>query len=49
VHDENAFALGGVAPHAGLFSTAPDLARFVQMLVWKGIYGHHRLIYRQTV
>ena len=24
VHDENAFALGGVAPHAGLFSTAGD-------------------------
>src|SRR5206468_2414260 len=27
VHDENAAALGGVAPHAGLFSTASDLAR----------------------
>ncbi len=33
VHDENAAALGGVAPHAGLFSTAPDLARFAQMLL----------------
>lgn len=33
VHDENAFALGGVAPHAGLFGTAPDLARFAQMLL----------------
>ena len=28
VHDENAFALGGIAPHAGLFGTAADLARF---------------------
>ena len=28
VHDENAFALGGVAGHAGLFSSARDLARF---------------------
>ncbi|MFV1987137.1 MAG: glycoside hydrolase family 3 N-terminal domain-containing protein [Gemmatimonadota bacterium] len=28
VHDENAFALGGVAGHAGLFSNARDLARF---------------------
>ncbi len=28
VHDENAFALGGVAGHAGLFSTAEDLGRF---------------------
>src|SRR5262249_37265454 len=27
VHDENAAALGGIAPHAGLFGTAPDLAR----------------------
>ncbi|MGH7529102.1 MAG: serine hydrolase domain-containing protein, partial [Gemmatimonadales bacterium] len=28
VHDENAWKLGGVSGHAGLFSTAPDLARF---------------------
>jgi len=28
VHDENAFALGGVAGHAGLFSSARDLSRF---------------------
>ncbi|HOE65393.1 MAG TPA: DUF1343 domain-containing protein [Candidatus Hydrogenedentes bacterium] len=28
VHDENAYAAGGVAGHAGLFSTAEDLARF---------------------
>lgn len=28
VHDQNAFALGGVAGHAGLFSTAADLHRF---------------------
>lgn len=28
VHDENAYAVGGVAGHAGLFSTAADLARF---------------------
>ena len=27
------FALGGVAPHAGLFATAPDLARFAAMLL----------------
>jgi CubicO group peptidase (beta-lactamase class C family) len=33
VHDENAMALGGVAPHAGLFGTAPDLARFAQMML----------------
>ena len=39
-------ALGGVAPHAGLFSTAPDLARFAQMLLWKGVYDHRRLVSR---
>ena len=36
VHDENAATLGGVAGHAGLFSTASDLARFVQMLLNRG-------------
>ncbi|MFH1830266.1 MAG: serine hydrolase domain-containing protein [Pseudomonadota bacterium] len=29
VHDQNAFALGGVAGHAGLFSTADDIHRFM--------------------
>ncbi len=33
VQDENAFVLGGVAPHAGLFSTAEDLARFAHALL----------------
>jgi CubicO group peptidase (beta-lactamase class C family) len=33
VHDENAFALGGVAGHAGLFSSARDLAVFAQVLL----------------
>ncbi len=28
VDDENAFAMGGVAGHAGMFATAPDLAAF---------------------
>jgi uncharacterized protein YbbC (DUF1343 family) len=32
VHDENAYAAGGVAGHAGLFSTAEDLGRFVRGL-----------------
>ena len=32
VHDENAFLLGGVAGHAGLFSTASDIFRFVRMV-----------------
>ena len=33
VHDESAFAVGGVSGHAGLFSTASDLARFCRALL----------------
>ncbi len=36
VHDETAYLLGGVAGHAGLFSTASDLARFMAVLVSDG-------------
>ena len=49
VHDENAFAMGGVAPHAGLFGTAPDLARFAQMLLNGGVLEHHRIVSRDVV
>ena len=37
VHDPTAFRMGGVAGHAGLFSTADDLARFCQMLLNGGV------------
>ena len=36
VQDENASVLGGVAPHAGLFSTAEDLAKFAQVMLNQG-------------
>jgi beta-N-acetylhexosaminidase len=49
VHDENAYAMGGVAGHAGMFTTAGDLAAFCQMLLNGGIYGHHRLLTRTTI
>jgi beta-N-acetylhexosaminidase len=49
VHDENAFAIGGVSGHAGLFSTAPDLAAFCQMLLDGGVYAHHRILRRATI
>jgi len=49
VHDENAYAMGGIAPHAGLFGTAPDLARFAQMLLNGGVFEHHRVVSRETV
>ncbi|MEE8341471.1 MAG: glycoside hydrolase family 3 N-terminal domain-containing protein, partial [Candidatus Neomarinimicrobiota bacterium] len=39
VHDENAYSLGGVAGHAGLFSTADDLALFSQMMLNGGVYN----------
>ena len=49
VHDENAWAMGGVAGHAGLFSTAGDIAAFAQMLLNGGIYAHRRILARATI
>jgi beta-N-acetylhexosaminidase len=49
VHDENAFAIGGVSGHAGVFSTAPDLAAFCQMLLNGGVYEHQKILRRATV
>ena len=49
VHDENAAAIGGVSGHAGVFSTAPDLAAFCQMLLNGGVYGHRRILNRATI
>jgi len=49
VHDENAYAIGGVSGHAGVFSTAPDLAAFCQMLLNGGVYAHRRILRRATV
>ena len=42
VHDESARALGGIAGHAGLFSTVDDLNCFCQLWLHEGMYnGHH--------
>lgn len=49
VHDENAWALGGVAGHAGLFSTASDLSVFAQMLLDGGKYNGVRIVEDSTV
>ncbi|HXW54680.1 MAG TPA: glycoside hydrolase family 3 N-terminal domain-containing protein [Candidatus Cybelea sp.] len=49
VHDENSWAMGGVAGHAGLFSTAPDISAFAQMMLNGGIYNDHRLLNRSTI
>jgi CubicO group peptidase (beta-lactamase class C family) len=44
VHDESAWALGGVAGHAGVFSTARDLAVLAQTLLNGGRYGQTRVL-----
>ena len=49
VHDENAFTLGGVAGHAGLFGTADDLAVFAQMMLNGGTYDGTRIVADSTV
>ncbi len=49
VHDENASAMGGIAGHAGLFSTADDIAAFAQMILNGGIYGHERILAYSTI
>jgi CubicO group peptidase (beta-lactamase class C family) len=49
VHDANSFRLGGLAGHAGLFSTAADLAAFAQMWLGRGRYGPVRVLADSTV
>jgi CubicO group peptidase (beta-lactamase class C family) len=49
VHDENAWSLGGVAGHAGIFSTADDLAVLGQALLNGGTYAGHRILRPETV
>ncbi|GHH82337.1 serine hydrolase [Streptomyces sulfonofaciens] len=44
VHDENAWALDGVAGHAGVFSTADDLAVLAQTILNGGVYKGHRIL-----
>jgi uncharacterized protein YbbC (DUF1343 family)/CubicO group peptidase (beta-lactamase class C family) len=49
VHDPTAYRMGGVAGHAGLFSTADDLARFAQMILDGGSRDGRRILRPQTV
>jgi N-acetylmuramoyl-L-alanine amidase len=50
VHDEKAYhSLGGVAGHAGLFSTGQDLAVLAQILLNRGGYGHHVLFSKKVI
>jgi uncharacterized protein YbbC (DUF1343 family)/CubicO group peptidase (beta-lactamase class C family) len=44
VHDPTSFRMGGVAGHAGLFSTADDLAIYCQMMLNGGEYNGVRIL-----
>jgi uncharacterized protein YbbC (DUF1343 family)/CubicO group peptidase (beta-lactamase class C family) len=44
VHDPRSAKMGGVAGHAGLFSTADDLAIYGQMMLQKGRYDGVRIL-----
>ena len=54
VHDPRAYKLGGIAGHAGLFSTASDLARYASMMLGRGEFRSEdgsevRILSEQTV
>jgi uncharacterized protein YbbC (DUF1343 family)/CubicO group peptidase (beta-lactamase class C family) len=49
VHDPRAHLLGGMAGHAGLFSTANDLVRYAQMILGEGELGGVRVFSPETV
>jgi uncharacterized protein YbbC (DUF1343 family)/CubicO group peptidase (beta-lactamase class C family) len=49
VHDPTSFRMGGIAGHAGLFSTANDLAIFCQMLLNGGVYNGVRILSPLTI
>jgi CubicO group peptidase (beta-lactamase class C family) len=49
VHDERAYYLGGVASHAGMFSTAFDLERFASMMLRGGSLDAARVLRPETI
>jgi uncharacterized protein YbbC (DUF1343 family)/CubicO group peptidase (beta-lactamase class C family) len=49
VHDPTARFMGGVAGHAGLFTTAPDMARFARMMLNMGELDGRRIFKPETV
>lgn len=48
VHDENAYCLGGVAGHAGVFSTAKDMAVLAQTILNGGEYRGSRILNNES-
>jgi uncharacterized protein YbbC (DUF1343 family) len=49
VHDPRAYRLDGVAGHAGLFSTAEDMAIYAQMMLQSGRYDNVRIMSPRSV
>ena len=49
VHDENSWKAGGVVGHAGLFSSARDLAIYAQMMLNGGEYNGVRILRPETI
>lgn len=49
VHDGNAWAMGGVSGHAGLFSSVRDLAAFAHMMIADGRFADTTLLRPETV
>ena len=48
VHDPRAWVMGGVAGHAGVFSTADDLALYARAMLGKGALDGHRIVSEKT-
>jgi CubicO group peptidase (beta-lactamase class C family) len=49
VHDENASLLGGISGNAGLFATATDMAKIMQLYMQNGSYGGKQYLSEETV
>jgi CubicO group peptidase (beta-lactamase class C family) len=49
VHDEKSYILGGVAGHAGVFSTVNDLQHFMQMILDDGKYAGKQILSKPTI
>ncbi len=49
VHDETAALIGGVSGNAGLFGSAEDVAKVMQLYLQNGVYGNERYISDETL
>lgn len=49
VHDEKAYLFGGIAGHAGIFSTIRDLSKFAFMILDDGIYKSKKILSKESI